>query len=81
MTHKNINHFTICQDKNDDDSSHPTKPNKRSRGPDKKPRKSVPENVLFKHGQGKTREYDPKMLSAWKEGVLQKNHFKSFITG
>lgn len=81
MTHKNRNHFTICQDNNDGDSSHPTNPNKRSRGPDKKPRKSGPEHGLFKHGQGKTREYDPKMLSAWKEGVLRKDHLKCFITG
>lgn len=45
-----------------------------------KPRKSEPAHGLYKHGKGKSRDYDPKLLSAWKEAVLRQYNFKCFIS-
>lgn len=56
-------------------------PSKTQRGPDKKPRKRGSNHKNYKHGLGKSRDYDPLRYSAWKQGVLQKDNFCCFITG
>lgn len=53
---------------------------KRKRGPDKKPRKRGKEHGNYIHGLGKTREYNPKLYSAWIQGVLLKDGFQCFVT-
>lgn len=56
-------------------------PPPKKRGPDKKPRKRGKHHGNYIHGQGKTRDYDPQLHAVWKQGVLQKDNFRCFITG
>lgn len=51
------------------------------RGPDKKLRKHGPDHALYVHGFGKSREYDPKKYTSWKEGVLRAGGFRCLVTG
>jgi hypothetical protein len=69
------------QSESERDIEQKSKPAKRHRGPDKKPRKSGSDHGNYKHGLGKTRGVDTPMYAAWKEGVMQQNDFCCFITG
>nr|YP_004581369.1 Putative site-specific DNA endonuclease [Schizomeris leibleinii]AEH05421.1 Putative site-specific DNA endonuclease [Schizomeris leibleinii] len=51
------------------------------RGKDKKPRKKGKEHGNWKHGLGKTREYDSEKYAAWKEAVLRNCNFRCLVTG
>lgn len=57
-----------------------TTPQKRVRGPDKKPRPSGPNHGNYIHGQGKNREYDFKKLEAWRQAVYARYGYKCFIS-
>lgn len=58
-----------------------SKPQRRGRGPDKKPRKRGSDHKNYKHGLGKTRGCNTERYAAWKEGVLRKDNFCCFVTG
>ncbi len=40
-----------------------------------------PSHPLYKHGHGRTRDYDPAKYEAWILGVKKKSNFRCFITG
>jgi hypothetical protein len=58
----------------------PNKSNKKTRGPDKKPRKKGPEHGNYIHGQGENREYDRPKYNNWLDAVYRKFNFKCFLT-
>ena len=63
------------------DEKIPPEKTKRVRGPDKKPRKRGSMHGNYIHGLGRTRGIDSPVYAAWKEGVMQQNHFRCFVTG
>ncbi len=54
---------------------------KKIRGPDQKPRKRGVEHGNYKHGFGKTRDYDSLQYSKWKQAVLLKYGYACILTG
>lgn len=40
-----------------------------------------PLHPSYKHGQGKSRDYDSEQYAVWKQGVLRQFSFKCFLTG
>ena len=79
MTIKNHT-FISSENGNASNLDSTTPPTNSCRGPDKRPRKSGPDHGLYQHGKGKSRDYDPQLLSAWKDAVLRQSNFKCFIT-
>jgi hypothetical protein len=75
MTNKQNNASSYTRDESSGEKN-----SNRKRGPDKKPRKSGPEHGNYIHGEGKSRPYNYKKQSAWKEGVLRRYQFSCFIT-
>jgi hypothetical protein len=51
------------------------------RGKDKNPRKKGEAHGNWKGGDGRTRDYDSKKYSAWKEAVLRRHNFCCVVTG
>lgn len=83
MSHSFSNSNSSNNDQTPSDlHQNPSSSTKRSsvRGPDKKPRKSKPDHGFYIYGKGKSRDYDPRWYTAWKEGVLQKYAFRCFLT-
>lgn len=53
----------------------------KTRGKDIQPRKRGYQHGNWKHGFGKTRDWDTTKYSAWKEAVLRNGYFCCFVTG
>ena len=51
------------------------------RGKDKSTRVSGKDHGNWVHGTGKTRDYDPKKYSAWKNGVLKLYNWRCIVSG